>query len=64
MDREDHSRSKDSHPKNKDARLDRHSAQGVSGQAKKGGHGGWGTVQDDLEDYPPFEEGDPNYEGP
>ena len=63
MERENHSRSKDTYPKAKGMRLDRRSAQGVSGGPKKGGYGGWGTVNDDLTDYP-FEEGDPNYEGP
>ena len=43
MQKEDHSRSKDTQPKEKDVRLDKQSAAGVDLNPKKGGHGGWGT---------------------
>lgn len=48
MESKDHPRTKDTHPKAKDERLDRRSAQGVSQGAKKGGYAGWGTIEDDL----------------
>lgn len=42
MEREDHKRSNEG-KKDKNQRLDRHSAMGVDPNPKKGGHGGWGV---------------------
>ncbi|CAG9334958.1 unnamed protein product [Blepharisma stoltei] len=60
MDREDHKRSVEG-KKDKDARLDRHSAQGVDPNPKKGGHGGWGTYNE-SEAIEVADRGDPNYD--
>ena len=60
MEKEDHSRSKEPAKRDGNERLDRHSAQGVDPNPKKGGYGGWGTVNDELESKP-FDQADPNY---
>jgi len=45
----------------KDARLDRHSGTGVSGDPKKGGLKGWGKVGEYEGATPVLDENDPNY---
>ena len=59
MEKEDHRRNSDG-PKNKDAKYDRHAANGASLNPKKGGHGGWGTYNDDEVDV--IDKNDPNYD--
>ena len=47
MEKENHKRYSEGQ-KEKNVRLDRHSANGTNPEPKKGGHGGWGTYEDDL----------------
>lgn len=60
MEREDHKRSIEG-KKDKEAKHDRHSAQGVDPNPKKGGHAGWGTL-DQSEGLDVIDPADPNYE--
>ena len=59
MEKEDHKRHSDG-PKEKNVRLDRHSANGTDPGPKKGGYAGWGTMEDDLA-VEVVDKNDPNY---
>jgi hypothetical protein len=60
MDKEDHQRHSEGH-REKDVRLDRHSASGADPNPKKGGHGGWGTGVEGY-DESNLDPNDPNYD--
>ena len=64
MEKEDHTRPKDTYKKEKDVRLDRHSAQGVDPNPKKGGYGGWGVAGQDDTGVQELDQNDPNYQPP
>ena len=59
MEKEDHTRSKEVR-RDKNERLDKHSASGLDPNAKKGGHGGWG-VEGETGVVEIADRNDPNY---
>lgn len=60
MEKADHKRH-DEGPRDKDARLDRHSANSTDPNPKKGGHGGWGKPGEEGE-ADRIDPNDPNYD--
>ena len=62
MEKEDHTRPKDTYKKEKNVRLDRHSAQGVDPNPKKGGYGGWGLPGQYETGVDTLDQNDPNYQ--
>jgi len=58
---EDHKR-RDDGKREKDTRLDRHSAMGVDPNPKKGGHGGWGEAGIESDDFAITDPRDPNHD--
>lgn len=57
--KEDHKRTQEAR-RDKNERLDKHSASGLNPEAKKGGHGGWG-VEGETNVVEIADSKDPNY---
>lgn len=60
MEKEDHHRHSEG-AKDKGARPDRRSANGTDPEPKKGGHGGWGRL-DENDEVDVIDKNDPNYD--